>query len=644
MPVPRFGSAPADRPSGLIPPPVDLAGVTELRLHGVGGGTPEQLLGDLAPQQVAGDRIAGFYRTADTAADSGGRHVEAYSWGGLTSYSGWRVLWVLLLPFALANVAGWMCTRATYRSRWRFRLHRTVVRWAALGLTVNLLVLLAMTGMDLVGYQCGGRPECADPWWLGPLRWSAVVDHPGRRVLLGTLAPLLAVAVLAVLALRSIRRYEQPRPPVAEGRALRPPSDRGSAAQPGLGLPDRRFWDGRRAALDLGQLHLAAGLAVIALLLAHTVDTTVHGAGIRAVAPVLWLLALVAGGAVLVGVLVLVALDACPQWRLPAGQGSGREAPRPLRPVLRLLERGVTAPPVLLAVAAAALVCAGWFATVQPALATLDGEHLPGLRNAANVAFAGILGLLALVLGSTLLGGWRRGTFFIFGPLVALVLGVSVLNTVLLAFTLGVPRVLGAGSQVFPVLRFSLPYLVLVLLGFLLGFGGYQLAASRRAGKSWRRVRDEYQHAPAPDAPQQWTVDAAQGKEARRWAARIARLRRLARAPRQLPWLLAPMVVTGVALLLGVLVWRWFLDRQIPQTSWTQTVSSWLGMVLPVLVVLLLRRGWRSLDSRRRIGVLWDVLTFWPRAYHPLAPPSYAERAVPELQRRLWRKIGRAHV
>lgn len=621
MPVQRNDTTPVDRPSGLIPPPVDLSGVTELRLHGVGGTTAEDLLGDLAPQQVSGDRIAGFYRTADLR----GRHVEAYSWGGLTSRSGSRVLWLLLLPFAMANLAGWMCTPKTHASGWRFRLHRTFVRWTSLGITVNVVLIMSMGTMELIGYQCGASDACAGGnFLLSWLRSPALADHAGRRVLIGALVPLLFVAFLAILTLRTISRYEEVDPPYQVGN--RPPRAATSAAQPKLTLADRAFWDGRRSAFDLGCAHVAAALGFIALALAYTGHGMVRDSDLSVLSP-RWLLytALGLGVAAVVGALIVTALDSCRR----------------------------TAAGIMIGIAVAAVIAAAAFLLVQPTMGSYWG-YLPNMRFTINVTFAGVFGALGLTLVSTLLGGWKRGIFFVFGPFVVLAVSIALLNAVMLGAMLRITDVFGEVDSrspwsierpvsgelfVYPIITTLHQYLTLVPLALIVLFGLFELVAYWRAGAS-RKARaaaaqfytpEKY---PQPQTEKDWYDNAA---GSRRWISSVVRARKVAQMPRHIDRLLTAMAVVGVILLIAIQI-RYWVFHQLPWgTQWTVTAGSYLTAALPILVVLLLRRGWTNLASRRRIGVIWDVCTFWPRAFHPLAPPSYAERAVPEVQRRLWR-------
>jgi len=84
---------------------------TELRVHGVSGAPVEHLLDRPLLRQVAGDADAGFFRPRPEYGDTtgpGGAPLEGYRWGNLTAGAAARAFWLLLLPFALVNVALWL--------------------------------------------------------------------------------------------------------------------------------------------------------------------------------------------------------------------------------------------------------------------------------------------------------------------------------------------------------------------------------------------------------------------------------------------------------------------------------------------------------------------------------------------------------
>ena len=70
---------------------------------------------------------------------------------------------------------------------------------------------------------------------------------------------------------------------------------------------------------------------------------------------------------------------------------------------------------------------------------------------------------------------------------------------------------------------------------------------------------------------------------------------------------------------------------RMPDTA-ARAIARWTVFALAGLMIVNLVKSRASPASLRRIGNLWDVITFWPRAFHPFAVRPYAERAVPELR------------
>src|SRR4030095_14521443 len=78
----------------------------------------------------------------------------------------------------------------------------------------------------------------------------------------------------------------------------------------------------------------------------------------------------------------------------------------------------------------------------------------------------------------------------------------------------------------------------------------------------------------------------------------------------------------------------YLVDDRLPLADRISPVTTFGTLVLggfALALLLLGRRAYRNAPLRRTIRILWDLPPFWPRASHPLAPPCYCERALPDL-------------
>ena len=640
MPQQRTGEAAEQAPAPLR---------LELLVHGVGGTTPEVMLESPHLKQITGDSMSGTYRRwpdqdAEQHPDdyAGDAVLEAYSWAKLTSGAGSRALWLLLLPFMFANLVHWMrppgpAEAAPAHSRLR-GVHSALARLLALSLTVLLTAAACEIAMDLAAWQCAANGACvAHHSWLvfalgGHGGWWG---QPGRRLVVAALLPLVVLAVLGLLSGATWSSYERIRPMSAPRMDDAP-----------IEMETEGFWYGVATVGRLRPLHLAAGLLTVAWtvlvpVIAHVRQVAPH----RAWAGIALLVLLVALGALLLaglgtgadalpprrlfaavgGVTLLVFADAA--WSRPEWVASGR---------LPGAERGFAALLAGQLLLIAALVAVAWALTrhqdpdgAPDAPAPLDPtlelpSPAPDVPGPADAGFGGPDG--------PALRGFA-------GPATALLaLGLGALFTSGAAL-LTAQWLAGKGDtpQAVPLLVWhasGTTLLAPVLLAIVVRIA-VMLLRTRRTLQP--EVLATYDEPPTTDSPRTGQIATALAG-ARLTEAGTGVIGGLALvAAAQLLLALLGSLLSGESLTaatadLGMLGSR--LGELL------QNLGGWLTTALVVGLVALGRSAYTSPMRRRTVGVLWDIGTFWPRAAHPLAPPCYAERAVPDLEARIRSWLG----
>ncbi|MCX5197139.1 hypothetical protein OOK31_25125 [Streptomyces sp. NBC_00249] len=616
----------------------------ELFVHGVAGASPGELLGDPHTVRISGDSTAAVFRRAEDAdaeahpARYAGRPVpEAYCWSRLTSGNGARALWLLLLPFMVANLAHWARPAAgpAGASPRAVRAYGLLVRLLALSLTVLLVAAACEVALDLFAWQCAGNASCtASRSWLGFLRPGGRWGQPGRRIALAALVPAALTGLLWFLSTRTWNAYESQPPPTAPPGPLTPgtpsadvaPGDAADVDDAGLGAAG--FWYGRRIVARLRAAHTAAGLLTVA---AAVAAPTLRHDRADGTGPLLQAAGWAVEGLLAVGAVIVVRV-VCRR-----GRSEARPDHRLDRAAVTLLPGGAL---VLLAgvLAHAAWPRPGWTSTGRLlgdfafgvlmlgqgccvlALAVVARRLHRGAPRAASgpgTALGGLGGPAVAVLGCALGGVMSGGV----AQRVADWLDGDATPGMAGARLAGPPVLLSWQAAVLPPMLLALALLA----------AGVGARAARTRRRTARAVAAEY----PGERP-----DPARSR-------RIAGARAAAALTDSAPWFVG--AVSGITLLLGAgaLAGAW-LSGKVPGEAArgthplleaaaraAQDTGSWLIGLGIAAFVTWGRRAYRDPAARRTIGILWDVGTFWPRAAHPFAPPCYAERAVPDLTWRM---------
>jgi hypothetical protein len=150
----------------------------------------------------------------------------------------------------------------------------------------------------------------------------------------------------------------------------------------------------------------------------------------------------------------------------------------------------------------------------------------------------------------------------------------------------------------------------------------------RRVGPGIERLVAE------EDVPRESRVDVTRKRLRAAYAHRAERLLELLGAV-TVVCVLALLCLSATGLPPSTLVSTLFPGWRSDLPHVAASISLYVVLGLSAGLVLLSSYVRRSEATRKAVGILWDLTTFWPRAAHPLSPPCYAERVVPEMTTRI---------